>query len=189
MSNLLETIYIKDKKPREIEYHYLRFNRGREELFRVKDNFNLSSIISPPTNDIYRCRVIYNRDIISVEYIPYIYREIETLSIVESDIDYRYKYEDREMLNSLKSKESDEVIIIKDNLVTDTTIANIAFLSKDGWITPKKPLLEGTTRERLIDSGLLTTRDIKKDEILSFNGIALMDAMVGFRIMKRIIII
>ena len=188
MFNLLETIYVKDKKARYIEYHNKRLNRVREELFGAKDFIELSSLISPPTDDIYRCRVIYNINIVSIEYIPYIYKEINILSFVDSDVDYRYKYEDREELNSLKSKNSDDVIIIRNGLITDTTIANIAFLHQGSWITPNIPLLEGTIRERLINSGLLIERDIKKDEILSFNGIALMNAMVGFKIIKPILI-
>jgi len=184
MSNLLETIYVKDKKARYLDYHNRRFNRARREIFGVKDSLDLSSLILPPANDLYRCRVIYNKNIELIEYIPYVYKEIKTLSFVVSDIEYNYKYEDREELNNIKSKGSDDVIIIKNNLITDTTIANIAFLDKDRWITPTRPLLEGTTRERLINSGFLYTRDIKKDEILGFNGIALMNAMVGFKIIN-----
>jgi len=188
MSNLLETIYIKDKKARYLDYHNRRFNKSRKEIFGVKESLDLSTLILPPTNNLYRCRIVYNKNIEIIEYIPYIYKEIKSLSFVVSDIDYRYKYEDREELNKLKSTSSDDTIIIKNGLITDTTIANIAFLDKNRWITPTKPLLEGTTRERLINSGLLITRDIKKDEILGFDGIALMNAMVGFKIIKPILI-
>jgi len=187
MFNLLETIYIKNKTARNIEYHNRRFNKTREELFGIKDEFDLLSIISPPTNKIYRCRVVYNRDIKSIDFIPYYPKEIKIISFVNSKIDYKYKYENRDELNSLINPNSNEVIIIKNNLITDTTIANIAFLDKNKrWITPHKPLLNGTIREKLIDSGFLYTRDIKKDEILNFDSIALMNAMVGFKIINPI---
>jgi 4-amino-4-deoxychorismate lyase len=188
MRNLLETIYIKDKKARYLNYHNMRFNRSRQEIFGIKDTLDLSTVISAPTNDLYRCRVVYNKNIELIEYIPYVYKDIKSLSFVSSDLDYRYKYEDRESLNNLDFNSSDDVIIIKNGLVTDTTIANLAFLQKDRWITPSKPLLKGTTRERLIDSGFLIERDIKKDDILAFDGIALMNAMVGFKIIKPILI-
>ncbi|SFV55956.1 Aminodeoxychorismate lyase [hydrothermal vent metagenome] len=185
MFNLLETIYIKDKRARNIEYHNNRFNKTREELFGIKSGFNLLSIISPPTNSIYRCRVLYNKEIKAIEYIPYYPKDIKTISFINSQIEYKYKYENRDELNSLKNQNSDEVIIIKDNLVTDTTIANIAFLDKNKkWITPDKPLLNGTMRQKLIDNGFLYTRDIKKDEIFNFDSIALMNAMVGFKIIN-----
>jgi len=189
MFDLLETIYIKNQNARNIKYHNRRFNQTRKELFGIKSQLDLLSVISPPTDEIYRCRIIYNRDIKSIDYIPYKTKEIKTISFVNSQIDYKYKYENRDEINSLVNPNSDEVIIIKDNLITDTTIANIAFLDKNRkWITPHKPLLNGTTRQRLIDIGFLYTRDIQKDDIFNSHSIALMNAMVGFKIINPIFI-
>jgi 4-amino-4-deoxychorismate lyase len=181
-SLLIETIRIEDGKIFYIEYHNQRFNRSREELFGVGKHFDLSTILTPPPIGVYRCRVLYSDTIKSVEYMPYSPKDIKSIKVIKSDIEYNYKYANREELNLLLDNSSDEILIIKDNLATDTSIANIAFWDRDRWITPKTPLLAGTTRQRLIDSGFLTQKNIKIDEIYQFNIVSLMNAMVGFRI-------
>ena len=44
----------------------------------------------------------------------------------------------------------------------------------------KTPLLKGTSRQRLLQSGFLTPKDISKNELLNAKKIALMNAMIGF---------
>ncbi|HEX5330706.1 aminotransferase class IV, partial [Sulfuricurvum sp.] len=62
----------------------------------------------------------------------------------------------------------------------DTTIANIALLIEGRWFTPESPLLEGTTRARLIEEGFLTAASLTPKDIEKATKIALMNAMVGF---------
>ncbi len=183
---VLETIRIEDGKIFYIEYHNQRFNRAREELWGIDKQFDLATILTPPPIGLYRCRVLYGESIKSVEYIPYSPKDIKSIKVVNSDIEYSYKYANREELNLLQDNSSDEILIIRDNLATDTSIANIAFWEGERWITPKTPLLEGTTRQRLIDSGFLVQKDIKIDEIYQFNIVSLMNAMVGFKIITPI---
>ena len=70
--------------------------------------------------------------------------------------------------------------------MTDTTIANIAFFDGKTWFTPTTPLLQGTTRARLIDEGFLKLRDIKKEDIKEYSRFALMNAMIGFCIQNSV---
>ncbi len=152
----------------------------------MDNEINLLDLISPPDSARYRCRVIYGRDIESVEYIPYTPREIGRIAVVDSDIEYRYKYADRTKLDSLllPHMDYDDLLIVRDGLITDTTIANVAF-SKDGrWYTPKTPLLEGTTRQRLLDNGFLSTHDINKNDISDYEHFAIMNAMIKFKIVN-----
>jgi len=87
-----------------------------------------------------------------------------------------------------KYPQFDEIIIEKDGYLTDSSIANIAFFDGIDWITPKKPLLNGTTRERLLDMKFLRTADIKSSDIKSFSGFALMNTMIKFSIQNNIYI-
>ncbi|MFW2308283.1 aminotransferase class IV, partial [Aliarcobacter butzleri] len=74
----------------------------------------------------------------------------------------------------------DEVIFIKNEIVTDTTIANIAIFYVNSWITSKNCLLGGTTRARLIDEKKLLEKDITMDMLKNASKVALMNAMIGF---------
>ena len=105
---------------------------------------------------------------------------------MHSTLDYRYKFNDRSKLTLLLDKNYDEIIIEKDGLLTDTSIANIAFYNGKEWLTPKTPLLEGTTRERLLKEKFLKLENIKKENIKNYSHFALMNAMIGFQIQKSI---
>jgi 4-amino-4-deoxychorismate lyase len=187
-THFIETIKIEDGQVFNIKWHNLRFNRTQKEIFKIDTPLNLQDYIKhPPQKGLFRCRILYSNRIKSVEYIPYKIRDIESLKILQSDISYSYKYANRELLDSLKdSAGSDDIIIQKDGLLTDTTIANIAFYDGDSWVTPQSPLLEGTMRAKLIDRGFLITKDIKSDNLNNFSNFALMNAMIGFQIKKNI---
>jgi 4-amino-4-deoxychorismate lyase len=185
---LLETIRIEEGSTLYLDYHNQRFNHTRKRLFSIHKPIDLADLITPPPEGLYRCRILYGRTIQKVDYIPYAPKSIKTISLVESDISYSFKYADRSELEHLLSlsPQSDEVLIVKEGLLTDTTVANVAFLEKGKWITPKRPLLEGTTRKRLLDEGFLTAKTIRSDEIDRFDGFALMNAMIGFKILNPI---
>ena len=183
---LFETIKIENGKIDNILWHNQRCNRSRLELFKAKTIIDLKSYIEPPQKGIYRCRIIYNQKVQSVEYIPYKQKKINSVKIIESQIDYSYKYNNRDELNQLITPNYDEVIIEKDGLLTDTTIANIAFYTGRVWITPKIPLLSGTIRAKLLDKNFLIPKNIKKEELQKFSHFALMNAMIGFQIQKNI---
>ena len=187
-SLLLETIKVEEGKVSHPYYHNKRFNESRERLFGMDEEIDLEEHIKPPDDKLYRCRILYDRDIRKIEFFPYKAKQIRTLAFAESQIDYAFKYADRTELGALLAKypRSDEVLIVKEGYLTDTTIANIAFLQKGRWFTPDKPLLKGTTRERFIDSGFLTAKAIQKEEIYSFDSFALMNAMIGFKIVNPI---
>ena len=74
-------------------------------------------------------------------------RQVNTLRLVVDDaVDYTYKSTDREGLNRLYARRdgADDVLIVKDGRLTDTSIGNVAFF-RDGekWYTPLLPLAQG----------------------------------------------
>ena len=184
---LLETIRMEAGSAAHLEYHQRRFEKSRNALFGLTRHPQLSSHISPPTKARYRCRILYEEEIVSVEYLPYTPRKIKRLKILQSDMDYSYKYADRHALEHLMQArgDADEIIIEKAGLLSDTSIANIAFYDGEHWLTPKTPLLEGTVRARLLDEGFLQPADITRNALCGYTHVALMNAMIGFKILNQ----
>ena len=183
---LLETIKIEEGKVHNLSYHQARCDKSRQKLFNTPDILDLSSSIKAPQTGLYRCRILYAEVLHSIEYIPYTPKKIETLKIVPSNIKYDLKYANRDALNALleSNRGVDEVIIEKDGCLTDTTISNVAFFDGKHWFTPDKPLLEGTMRAKLIDDGFLQTKEIKQKELSNYSQVALINAMIGFKILN-----
>ncbi|HSR74915.1 MAG TPA: aminotransferase class IV family protein [Sulfurovum sp.] len=188
---LLETIKIEEGQIHNLSYHQARCDQSRQILFGSTDRLDLSSVIDAPESGLYRCRILYGISLHSIEYIPYTPREISSLRIVSSDIDYSLKYADRSALDALlaANKDVDEVIIEKNGYLTDITIANIAFYDGTEWFTPQTPLLKGTMRAKLIDEGFLKTKDIKREDLGKYTKVALMNAMIGFKIINPVNIV
>jgi len=183
---LLETIRTEDGQALHLNYHEMRLNASRKALFGSKEDLVLEELLDPPAEGVYRCRVLYDTAVRTIEYLPYRARKIETISLVESEITYGFKYADREAFERLRSlfPLSDELLILREGFVTDTTTANVAFRKGNIWYTPREVLLRGTTRQRLIDEGVLKLKSIQKEEIGQFDGLALMNAMIGFSIIN-----
>jgi len=180
---LFETIKIEDGQIFNLEWHNRRFNKSQKEFFSKPSTTDLKEFISPPRTGLFRCKIIYDTEIQSVEYFPYQAKTFHSFKIIPSQLEYDYKYSDRSEFQHLLAS-YDEIIIEKNGLLTDTTIANIAFLDGEQWLTPKTPLLEGTTRARLLDEGFLKLENIKKENIKNYTHFALMNAMIGFQIQK-----
>ena len=180
----LETIKVLDGELLHIEYHQQRYERTLYSC-GIREFYSLANILHPPQKGLYRCRVVYGVDgEFTQSYHTYTKRKIETLKLVESDIVYDRKYADREALETLfeKREACDDIIIVKEGLIRDTTIANLAFFNGAEWFTPRQPLLKGTTRQRLLESGFLKELDIDVASLSGFEKIALMNAMVDFDI-------
>jgi 4-amino-4-deoxychorismate lyase len=183
---LLETIRIEDGVIHNLKYHQQRCNKSRQILFDSHDVLDLFACIEAPKSGLYRCRILYAEHLHSIEYIPYTPKEIHSLKIVSSDIEYSLKYANRDALNALlaSNQDVDEVIIEKKGYLSDTTMSNIAFFDGKQWVTPLNPLLEGTMRAKLIDEGFLHPKEIKREELQNYSQVALMNAMIGFKILN-----
>jgi 4-amino-4-deoxychorismate lyase len=128
--------------------------------------------------------VIYTqRQIVDIKYQLYKKKEIKTFKVIFDDtIEYDYKYLDRTAIEKLYSQKEDcdEIIIVKNGLLTDTSIANICLQQNGTWHTPKKPLLLGTQRAKLLDQDKLIQTDLTLNDLKKAEKIALCNAMIGF---------
>ncbi len=183
MKRFFETIRIENGEAYHLDYHEKRLNATIQYHFTTNRRLELAPLLSPPRKGLYRCKVIYSDHIESIEYFPYRPRSIHSFKLVHSDsIEYRYKSLDRSALDTLFARrgKADEIIIVQNGLLTDTSIANIALLYKNSWLTPQKPLLAGTTRERLLERKKLQVAQIEAKDITKFEKIAIMNAMIDF---------
>ncbi|MDD2829187.1 MAG: aminotransferase class IV family protein [Sulfuricurvum sp.] len=187
---LLETIRCEDGVAHHLSYHQQRLDSTLQKL-EYSTAYLLSELISPPDERLYRCRFLYDNKGYTIEYLPYTPKPISSLRIVHNnDIDYPLKYADRTELNALFEQRGicNDVVIAKNGNITDTTIANIAFYINHQWLTPDTPLLEGTTRSRLVNEGKIFVAPITISDALNAPRIALLNAMIGFFEMENVII-
>jgi 4-amino-4-deoxychorismate lyase len=178
----LETIRAEEGHLFHLEYHQRRMARTLD-AFGIPVRYDLKSLLHPPAEGLIRCRVLYGEEGVALSYHPYIPRRFVTLqAVIDDTVDYAFKYADRRRLDALYEQHgaSEEIVIVKNNLLTDATIANIALFDGTRWLTPKHPLLRGTTRERLLDEGKLEEAEITLDMLPDFERCALLNAMLDF---------
>lgn len=185
--NLIETIKLKNGKFANLELHQDRMNNSRKKLWACNDKINLASSLKATTLEIdklYKCRIIYNKKIHSIEVLPYKFPVINSIRLVFDDtIDYNFKFQNRDNLNSLFSlkEDCDDILIVKNGLITDTSFCNILFFNGKQWLTPEKPLLKGIQRQYLINNELVETANITPSDINKFVKFRLINAMISFK--------
>ena len=133
---------------------------------------------------IVKARVVYGeKGIEDLSYSPYAVRHVHSLALMQADtIDYTYKSAGREPLNCLFALRGacDDILIVKQGLLTDTSIANIALSDGTHWYTPAHPLLKGTKRAALLEEGILQEKDIRPEDLPSFSTVRLFNAMIDW---------
>ena len=186
MCLLIETIKTVESNLINLEYHQKRVDRSIRDLFNKNASINLAEEIKVPGylgKGLFKCRMIYDLEIKKVEFLPYKPPEITTLKLVPcNDLDYSYKFENRQVITKLLELKGrcDDILILKNGLITDTSFCNIVFSDSNNWITPSKPLLKGTQREYLLEKGMVSEANIKGSDIYNFNSFKLINAMIDF---------
>lgn len=185
MSLLFEAVCIKDGKVPDLGPHNRRMNRSRAELLGREDPLDLGSYITVPgdfkTGKV-KCRIFYSETVEKVEYEHYQQKNIRSLRLVENDeIDYSHKYADKNpLLKLLEIKGNcDDILIVKNGLITDTSFSNIILFNGQEWHTPAQPLLNGTKREHLLSKHLIIGKDIKPTDLRRYLQVSLINAMLN----------
>lgn len=158
-------------------------NTSRKILLGSRNYIDLKELLSVPSgcsSGIFKCRVSYDQYIHKIEFEKYKIRKIKTLQLVIADnIDYSHKFADRSLIERLKkSTDADEILIVKNGKITDTSFSNIVFFDGKKWITPDCPLLKGTRRQELLDKGIIHERKICPDYLGKFNKAKLINVML-----------
>ncbi len=184
MCLLFETINVLNGTIQNIEFHNKRLNRSRAMLFNRFDFIELQDFVVVPQEywgGIIKCRVTYAADIDTIEYAMYEKRNILTLKSINCDsINYSYKYCDRsgiDRLFQLRGKH-DDVVIVKNKRITDSSFCNLVFDDGKKLITPAMPLLTGTKRQKLLAAGIIEQDEIGLQDLKLFKTVHLINAML-----------
>lgn len=181
--SFIETIKVRDGQFYNLSAHIERMQTTIRHFYAKDCPINISDEIVPENfrKGLIKCRILYTSDLVSVEFMPYNFKEIKTLTIVEcDDIDYRYKSSDRSHLDLLyqQRKQASDIIIVKDSHITDTSYANLVFENEEGLFTPKSYLLNGTKRQLLISERRIREKSITVSDISNYSKVYLINAMI-----------
>ncbi len=183
---LLESILLVDGNFPLLDYHQARMDFATEKLFGNSVKHKLWEWIkaSPfPLIGRYKCRILYGKQMGRPDYQIYNYKPIHKLQLIEANLlNYNLKFSDRTSLNQLhqQKKEADDVLIVQNDLLTDTTYCNIGFFDGNEWLTPAQPLLKGVRRAFLLDQGLIKEADIEVSYLDKFSHFKCFNAMIGW---------
>lgn len=130
---------------------------------------------------VFKLRVVYSKDIEAFSIDPYVPRTIKRLQLLDGgEIDYRFKYEDRSAIEKLLGlrADCDDILIIKEGYVTDTSYTNVVFAKGVDLFTPDTFLLNGVKRRSLLRDGVIKERKIRVEDIKDYDGCYLINAML-----------
>jgi 4-amino-4-deoxychorismate lyase len=191
MCLLLETIKLEKGTVCNLRYHQQRVDESRRILLGIKEPLDIGSAIIVPSRakqGVYKCRITYGKEINEILYIPYLLKKIKSLQLVEaSEINYSYKYANRECFDSLLDDcRCDEILIVRNGFITDTSFSNIIFFDGNRWLTPSNPLLKGTKRQQLLDEGRIIAEEIRPQDIKHFTKAMLINSLLDFNLKRMI---
>ena len=185
MSQFIESIKVEDQKLFNLSLHQNRVNEtfknfGKENLIDLDKIFK---DLQHDEDGLYKLRIVY--DLVSkftARLIPYAYSKINEIALVENNtLDYSYKFEDRKIFDRMKiTAKSDEIIIVKNNHITDASYANLLFLKGKQWYAPNTCLLNGVQKQSLLKAKKVKETEINLQNLKEFSHFQMINAMIGF---------
>ena len=183
MYPLFESLCVQDGCILNPQWHQARFENAYLKFFGEKASFNLLDEIAVPQQFMtgkVKLKIQYGEKEREIHFNHYKTQQINTIQLIHTTaLDYTYKYSKREKLNALFDQrgDCDDVLIVRNGKITDSSYANAVFFDGEQWITPKYPLLEGTCRARLLANGQIKTAVLGVEDLKSFEGLKLINAM------------
>ena len=185
MSQFIESIKIEDKKIFLLDLHQKRVDDTFAHFGKESSN-NLAEIFKNLEHDedgLYKLRISYDLDKnFRTQLIPYAISEISNFQLVVNNIyDYSFKFEDRKELEKmLRQAKSSEIIIVKNNHITDTSFSNLLFKKGKEWFTPSTYLLNGVQRQYLLKNKKIKEAEITLQNIAEYSHFQIINAMNDF---------
>jgi 4-amino-4-deoxychorismate lyase len=182
MCRFIESIKIENRKPLLLALHQKRVDETFKNL-KKENPLNLFQIVESLQFDedgIFKMRMVYDlENDFTIQIIPYKFpKPVNFELIVCDDLDYNFKYENRNIFENLKRKMvGAEMIIVKKNAITDTSFSNLLFCKNEKWYTPKTYLLNGVQRQNLIILGEIKEAEITINNIKTFSHFKMINAM------------
>ncbi|OWR15635.1 aminotransferase class IV [Chryseobacterium sp. VAUSW3] len=185
MSQFIESIKIEDKKISLLDLHQKRVDDTFAH-FGKESSINLAEIFKNLEHDedgLYKLRISYDLDKnFRTQLIPYAISEISNFQLVVNNIyDYSFKFEDRKELEKmLRQAKSSEIIIVKNNHITDSSFSNLLFKKGKEWFTPSTYLLNGVQRQYLLKNKKIKEAEITLQNIAEYSHFQIINAMNDF---------
>lgn len=185
MSQFIESIKVEDQEIYLLEFHQKRVDQTFAH-FGKEGSIDLAKIYRNLEHDedgMFKLRIAYDLDKkVRTQMIPYAVPEIQDFQLIENNsFDYSFKFEDRKELEKMKMKsKAEEIIIVKNNHITDTSFTNILFLKGKEWFTPNTYLLNGVQRQNLLKHKKIKETEITLQNISQFSHFQLINAMNDF---------
>lgn len=180
----LETLHIADGIVLNPNLHQERFSATRAHFFPDCRNLDLQSLVHPYLKGSHgriRLTVVYDENILEIRLQPYTPKKIRKLRLVyDNTVSYPFKFSDRDIFDRLlwQKGEADEILIVKNNRITDASYANLIFKKGNKWFTPSEPLLPGTKRKKLLLNGFLREAEISVNDLAHYEEVSLINAML-----------
>jgi 4-amino-4-deoxychorismate lyase len=182
---LIESIRCLNGQLENLALHQARLDRARSEVLGLPPAWQLGKLISIPTearSGLWKCRVLYAEEIVSIQFEPYQMKAIRELVLVEdNDIDYSHKYADRSglqrHLDSFAGHPEIDILIVKNGLITDSSYANVLFYDGCHWVTPEIPLLAGVMRAYYLTKRWIIAKSIGPEDLRKYKKVALINAL------------
>lgn len=182
MSQFIESIKVEDQKIFLLDQHQKRVNETFAN-FGKEGSLNLDEIFKSLENDedgLYKFKITYDlTGKYRTQMIPYAMSEIANFQLVENNsYDYSYKFEDRKELEKMKTlSKAAEIIIVKNNHLTDSSYANLLFKKGKEWFTPKTFLLNGVQRQHLLQTKKIKEAEITIQNLTEYSHFQLINAL------------
>lgn len=185
MCQFIESIRIDNQVVKNLTLHKKRIEKTFQTIFNTNPTFDIDScILLPKDNNIYKFRIVYGfHGVVDSSLTPYLIKPVKNIAIkICNDIEYNYKYLNRDSINNLTKNKGkcDDILIVKNGFLTDTSIGNIALFDGNNWVTPSAPLLKGTKREQLVINGTLVEKNLHIADLRSFSNIRIFNSMIDW---------
>jgi 4-amino-4-deoxychorismate lyase len=185
MYRLIESIRLENGRFSRLSYHQKRMDVSLRACVDHPLTIDLTRHLLNtgfPDRGLYKCRIVYDvSGILKTEFIPYTQATVSSLKIIHANsLEYSSKWEDRTHLNQLYAQRGrcDDILMVRNGLVTDTSYSNIIFTDGHVRLTPAQPLLKGTMRQYLLDAGEIQEEEIRLQYLSSFTSVQLINAMI-----------
>ena len=182
MSQFIESIKVEDQQIFLLDQHQKRVNETFA-YFGKEVSINLDEIFKSLEHDedgLYKFKITYDlTGKYRTQMIPYAMSEIANFQLVENNsYDYSFKFEDRKELEKMKIlSKAAEIIIVKNNHITDSSYSNLLFKKGKDWFTPKTYLLNGVQRQHLLKTKKIKEADITLQNMSEYSHFQLINAL------------
>lgn len=185
MSLFIESICCLNHSLRNLSFHQQRLNETHQQFFPDAEPICLATALQVPlsvNHEKHKVRVVYGEKITEITVEHYQPKPFNTLVFVDIDPSfcYAHKSTDRTYLSTLVNKyKTDDLILVKNDHITDSTIANLVFYDGLNWVTPTTYLLKGTMRSYLLSTGQIIERKIKKNDLKHYTHVKRINALMN----------